>query len=312
LGDYIFHEGALPPTIQPDFEGSLFNSVPYRLLQDPAGWHSYFAIHTKRKKAVAAIYFHVADGLAQSPLRAPFGSVECSDDIPPQVLFDFLSFVDEGIKKMGVQRVVIKNAPGYTAARREALLQTFLINLDYRVITAEAGAIIPVSGNFEDRVDLWEKRKLKQAYSSGLQARELTVDQLDTVYLFILASRKQKGYSLSMTLTEVRRVLMRFLERFHLFGVYQDETLVAASIAVAVNDQTLYNFYSAHDGAYDHLSPVVMLIERLYMHCASRGLSLLDLGTSAVDGKPNFGLLEFKMRLGGVPTPKLTFEKTFS
>jgi hypothetical protein len=312
LGDFIFHNGALPATISIDFDESLFNTAPYRLLQSASGWHSFFVIHAKDKKAIAGIHFYVKDNVAQSPFRAPFGSVDCVDDLPSQVLFEFLLFVDSGIKKTGVHQVVIKHSPASYAPRREALLQTFLLNLGYRVANAETGAVIPVAGQFEDHLDPWEKRKLKQAQASALQGRQLTPGNVTAVYDFILASREQKGYSLSMNREEIRRMVERFPERYLLFGVYQDALLIAAGISILVNDRVLYNFYSAHDSAYDHLSPVVFLIDGLYSYCTAHHLTLLDLGTSAVEGRPNFGLLDFKMRLGGIPTPKLTFEKTFS
>jgi len=312
LGDFIFHNGPLPADIRLDFDESLFNTAPYRLLQSPSGWHSFFVIHAKEKKAVAGIHFYVEGNVAQSPSRAPFGSVDCVDDLPSQVLFEFLRFIDDGIKKTGVHQVTIKHSPAAYAPRREALLQTFLLNLGYRVAHAETGAIIPVAGKFEDHLDAWEKRKLKQAQAAALHGRPLTPDHVETIFHFILASRKQKGYPLSMTLEAIRRVVERFPERYLLFGVYQDDRLIAASISIRVNDRVLYNFYSAHDSAYDHLSPVVFLVEGLYSYGMAHHLALLDLGTSAVEGKPNFGLLDFKMRLGGLPTPKLTFEKTFS
>ena len=312
MGDFIFHNGPLPADISLDFDESLFNTAPYRLLQSPSGWHSFFVIQSKEKKAVAGIHFYVEENVAQSPLRAPFGSVDCADDLSSQVLFEFLLFVEGEIRKAGVRKVVIKHSPASYAPRREALLQTFLLNLGYRATHAETGATIPVIGKFEEHLDPWEKRKLKQALASALECRQLTSDQLDTIYHFILASRNQKGYSLSMTLEEIRRVAEKFPERYLLFGVYQDDQLVAAGISIVVNDRVLYNFYSAHDSAYDHLSPVVFLIEGLYSYCTLYNLMLLDLGTSAVEGRPNFGLLDFKMRLGGIPTPKLTFEKTFS
>jgi hypothetical protein len=97
-----------------------------------------------------------------------------------------------------------------------------------------------------------------------------------------------------------------------LFGVFQDDKVVAASIAIRVTTQVLYNFYCDHDNQYDAVSPVVFLIEGIYQYCASQKIPLLDLGTSAVAGKPNFGLLEFKMRLHGQPTAKLTFQKNIA
>jgi hypothetical protein len=312
LGDFIFHNGPLPADIRIVFDESLFNTLVYRQLQSPSDWHSFFVIDAKEKKAVAGIHFYADGDVAQSPLRAPFGSIDSVDDLPPQVLFEFILFVDGELKKTGARRVVMKHSPAAYAVRREALLQTFLLNLGYRVASAETGATLPVNGKFEDHLDAWEKRKLKQARTSALQCRQLTPGHLDTLYHFILTSRTQKGYSLSMTLEALQRVVEKFPERYLLFGVYLDDVLVAAGISIVVTKGVLYNFYSAHDNGYDHLSPVVFLIESLYSYCVRHSLTLLDLGTSAVEGKPNFGLLDFKMRLGGIPTPKLTFEKTFS
>ena len=115
-----------------------------------------------------------------------------------------------------------------------------------------------------------------------------------------------------MTLAALREVVYHFPQQYVLFGVYQEETLVAASIAIHVNSRILYNFYADHDMAYDHLSPVVLLTEGLVRYAQEQKADWLDLGTSALENKPNFGLLDFKMRLGGKPTAKLTFEKVLT
>ena len=52
-----------------------------------------------------------------------------------------------------------------------------------------------------------------------------------------------------------------------------------------------------------------MVTKALYEYCQEHNISLLDFGTSAVNNQPNFGLLNFKMRLGGIPSAKLTFQK---
>jgi lipid II:glycine glycyltransferase (peptidoglycan interpeptide bridge formation enzyme) len=52
-----------------------------------------------------------------------------------------------------------------------------------------------------------------------------------------------------------------------------------------------------------------VLLRGLYDYAAEHGIPLLDLGTSTVDGKPNFGLLSFKTRLGAELTPKISFAK---
>lgn len=279
-------------------------------LQAVEGWHSFHALNEKHRIVVAAVHFHLAQGDARSPLKSPFGSIELAPGVSPLIVFRFLEFVESRLKSRGAGRVHIKHYPSDYNSAESALIHTFLINLGYSVADAEVGAVITVSdGPFEHTLDGWERRKLRQAAASGLQGRELPRSELKTVYEFIYACREHKGFGLSMSLPEIQDAVRTFEKEFILFGVFQEDHLVAASIAIRVKPKILYNFYSAHAPEYDSLSPVVFLIDRLYAYCRQHGISLLDLGTSAIDGKPNFGLLDFKLRLGARPTTKFTFEK---
>jgi hypothetical protein len=111
---------------------------------------------------------------------------------------------------------------------------------------------------------------------------------------------------------EIKTVCDHFPDKFHLFGVFDNNALAAASISIVLNNAVLYNFYSAHARQYDALSPVVGLMEGIYEFCQGEKIRLIDLGTSALQGRPNFTLLDFKLNLGATPTQKLTFEKVFT
>jgi hypothetical protein len=87
------------------------------------------------------------------------------------------------------------------------------------------------------------------------------------------------------------------------------DKMVAASISIRVNENVLYTFYYDHLRAYDSVTPIVFLCDGLYNFCQKNQLSLLDLGTSNPNGKLNQSLLDFKLSLGAVPSPKLTFQK---
>lgn len=311
MEEYTFSE-SLPAGTETGFEISLFNQPLHLLLQSREGWQTYYALNTKHARIEALLHVHVEEGVARSPFKSPFGSVELSDDLPPLVLFRFLEFAEARVKARGARSIVIRNPPHDYNAAAGTLLQVFFTNLGYRLAQAETGSMIAVQGHFERRLDAWEKRKLRQAHDAALVFRKVPLEQLDVIYLFILACRKQKKYSLSMTLSELRAAADQFPNQYVLFGVYQQDTLVAASIAIHVNSRVLYNFYSDHDMAFDHLSPVVMLVEGMVRYAQEQKVAWVDLGTSALDGKPNFGLLDFKMRLGGKPTAKLTFEKALT
>ena len=115
-----------------------------------------------------------------------------------------------------------------------------------------------------------------------------------------------------MSYAQMKTVCDNFPEDFKLFGVYDNNALAAASISIMINKSILYNFYSAHAKQYDALSPVVRLMEGIYEHCQSDKIKIIDLGTSALNGRPNFGLLDFKLNLGASPSEKFTFEKILS
>ena len=310
LEDYRFHEGPVPEGYQRGAAPAIFNTPQHLVLQAVEGWHSFHALNEKHRIVVAAVHFHLAGGEARSPLKSPFGSVELAPGVSPLMVFKFLEFVESRLKSRGAQRIRIKHYPSDYNSADSALLHTFLINLGYGVAEAEAGALIAVTdGPFESTLDSWERRKLRQAAASGLQGRELPRAELKAVYEFIHACREQKGYELSMSLPDIQDAARTFEKEFILFGVFHEDRLVAASIAIRVSSGVLYNFYAAHDAGYDALSPVVFLIDRLHAYCRQHSIALLDLGTSAIDGKPNFGLLDFKLRLGARLTTKFTFEK---
>jgi len=303
----------VPEGYQRVTEPAIFNTPEHMALQAVEGWHSFHALNEKHRIVVAVIHFHVANGEARSPLKAPFGSLELAPGVSLMVVFNFLEFVESRLKSRGTRRIRIKHYPSDYNSAESALLHTFLINLGYHIVDAEAGALITVSDDaFESTLDSWERRKLRQGAASGLQGRELPRAELRAVYEFIHACREQKGYTLSMSLPDILDAARTFEKEFILFGIFHEDQLVAASIAIRVNRRVLYNFYAAHAAEFDSLSPVVFLIDRLYGYCRQHSIALLDLGTSAVDGKPNFGLLDFKIRLGAKPTTKFTFEKNLS
>ena len=255
------------------------------------------------------MHFHVHNGTASSPYHSPFGSIDASPDLEPSMLFRFLQFIESDLVKTGVKKIIIKNPPTLYNTGLQTLLQVFLSNLDYRIITAEPGAIFTVNKSGEELSGNWEKRKIKQAQDKELQLRHEDIHQFKTLYDFIHDCRVQKGYPSSMTFDEMQRTVSTFPDRFLFTSVYQHNVMVAASICVRCNRHVLYHFYSDHNTIDKSSNPTVFLIRSLYEYCSENEIALFDLGTSSLAGIPNFGLLNFKMGLGASPTTKFTFQK---
>jgi hypothetical protein len=307
-----FFEGPLPKGFKFDFESFLFNEERHRHAQSGGDlrWVTFYLLRTEGKKIVAVIHFFVSDGIALSPFKAPFGSVEFSKKIVAKDLFEFLGNVEEALKSKGVDAIRIKNPPASYGQASSSLLEVLLLNLGYRVDNAEINTAIAVNKTkYDQKVEAWEIRKLRQAEKAKLKFKEVPISLLGEIYEFIHSCRIERNQSLSMILPELMNVANACSGSISLFGVYQQAELAAASISIRVNERILYNFYSAHPRKFDELSPVVILIQGIYGWSQKQDVELIDLGTSALDGLPNFGLLDFKLRLGGQPSTKFCFVK---
>lgn len=308
MSKYSFHIAEPSGYPGKTYQATLFHLSEHLRLQAERGWQSFYIMDEKNKVLCAEVHFHVDGPYATSPLKAPFGSYVFSANLPAEIMFDFILFVDERLHARGVKQVTIKSPPVFYAPQQSALLHPLLVNIGYGVYHAEISSFVSVNEEkFSERIDPWEKRKLKKARQAELVSRILHTEHIESVYTFISQCRKEKGYSLSMTWQQIEKTVSAFADRFVLLGVFDQDTLAAAAVAVKVTDEILYSFYYDHQSVYDHLSPAVMLTEAAYDYCRNVQMKWLDLGTSAIDNKPNFSLLNFKLRLGAAPSPKYTF-----
>jgi hypothetical protein len=224
-------------------------------------------------------------------------------------LYEFIKWTEDQLKSKGVKRIEIKAAPELYN-KNSPLLATFLFNHGYQIIRSELSACIEVNPTSLYQVmTSWEKRKAGQIRKSNLRFNMVPVTRLKEVFEFISSCREERKQTLSMTYGQIKTVCDHFPDRFALFGMFDNNALAAASISILINKSVLYNFYSAHSKQYDALSPVVRLMEGIYEYCQVEKYRLIDLGTSALKGRPNFTLLDFKLNLGATPTEKVVYEK---
>ena len=206
--------------------------------------------------------------------------------------------------------MVIRDMPSLYRSETAALIQTFLFNLGFSVKHAEVSSVIQVNDQpFENGLHAWEKRKLKHSKQSEITVKKMPHDTAKLIYSFIHQCRTEKGYELSMSFEDLQHVMTTHPDHYILFNAFDKDKLIAGSVAIRVHQHILYNFYIDHASSYDHLSPVVQVIEALYDYCREQKIRILDLGTSALPGGPNFPLLDFKRHLGGKHASRLTFEK---
>lgn len=292
------------------FEPSLFNTPQFLALQAAEGWLSFFVIDENRQRAVAAIHLHLDNQTARSPLRAPYGSLEFCDTVRPQVVYDFVEYVVRRLRDHGAREIWIKHPPRAYAPASLSLVETFLINQQFTVDNAEPGAVIAVDASgFESGLQHSELLRRRQVERAGFEFRMVGEDSADDVFGFIASCNEEKGYKTSISIDNLRATVLAFPGRYLFSVVTENGNLTAAAISVRVKKQILYNFMMNHEKRYNQFSPPILLLEGLYRYCQANQIALFDLGTSALNGRPNFSLFDFKMRMGAVPTSKFSFYK---
>lgn len=310
MKDIVFIEGELPSGYTCTFLSRLFNTQPHRRLQSETGWVSYYALHAAGKKAVAAVHFHVSEGLAKTPFRSPFGSIECSSDLPPETLYDFITFFTGKLEERKVSRVEIKAPPlGYDLSG-QSLIAVLLVNHGFAIRQSELTCLLNVDERpFSLGLNNSKKHELKSSRAGDLVFQRLKPQAVEEAYRFLASCKREKGYFLSMSLEDLKKSFEIFPDDFFLFGVRYNNELVAASVVIKVTEQIAYHFIFDHVRRLNNLRPGLLLLEGIYHFCCEQDFKIFDLGTSALGGKPNFLLLEFKVSIGGRLSPKFLFEK---
>jgi hypothetical protein len=309
LADYFFTTSD-PVDCVENFERSLFHQEQHLLLQSKSGWIKFYILDSHKKKVEAFFPVHVDDDKAVSPFKSSFGSIVFNKALPAAALYNFIAFIEDELCRLGVKEIWIKNPPVAYYPGNLNLLQVLFLNKGFSISQAEAGSVLTVNDySFYSKITIKQQQKLKQAIAKGLSFTQIDIRQIEGIYFLLEKWQQQKGYTLSMTLNELRAVVAKFSNRFVITGVMLKSEVIAAAISIHVADSVLYNFYLSHNPTYNHLSPVVLLLDGLYSYCQKKSITLLDLGTSAANQQPNFSLLDFKQRLGAEFTAKLTFYK---
>jgi hypothetical protein len=292
------------------FDVDLFHHRQHLALQSPDPCFSFAAVDDSSETIQALVHFHVIQDTAYSPLRAPYGSFLISEKFSEQDLTRFVCFTESQLALKGVRKIVIKNPPDdYVPDVTLKMRSVFLLS-GYSIVRDEVSALLMVTEkSFEQGLHRSKKSRLRKCEQLGMKFELRPLQQLKNVYDYLLACRQAKGYGLSMTYQQLQDTVQHFPDHFILSVVQHNQTWVAASIAIRVRPNVLYNFYYDHSEQFDRQSPVVLLTKGLYDYCRHHRISILDLGISLADGLHNPTLLNFKLDLGARPGRKLTFEK---
>ena len=290
------------------FNKTLFNHPRHVLLQSEDAISFLLMIGDEYHGIFHCI---IEEGVAYSPIKSLFGGFETSKKVNNDELRNFIITSIKSLKKKKVERIRITIPANFfrkpkTKAQRKILQElgfTKVLKLKNHHIEITKKTLLP-------QLHEMEKRKLKKCNKEGLAFYQEANDMLPILYNFISLCRKEKKQALNISLENLQQSMESFPENYFIFSVKLNNEIFAVTVAVRVNENILYNFLPASPTKFNHLSPMVKLIDGLYSYARSNHYKYLDLGVSTTkDGKDQDSLVAFKKHMGGIRSTKVVMEK---
>jgi len=261
--------------------------------------------------STARISWFKQNGEGFSPLKAPFGSVDIQGPFSNDLVHQLLDELELEIQKNRVSALTITMPPDGYDFEIGFLLTKALQNRGFHTVYQDLNFHLDVQSDFKSHLHRSERWKLNKSIREGYTFQRNEKPNWGRTFRLLAESRERKGFRLSMDQESIEKAFLQFPERYHLFSVLKKEETVAIAIAIHINKDILYVFYTADHLMHRRLSPVVLLHQGLYSFCQHQNIKQLDLGTSSQKGLVNSGVANFKRNLGGIASLKNTFIKRF-
>ncbi len=256
----------------------------------------------------AEIYFSNNKQSLISLEASPFGGFMTDRIVVKEDVTSCLAQVEEWSKVHDMSHILIRLYPTAYHPESAALINEALLKFSFKILYADVAQIIDVTGG-SLKLNADKKRRLRNCNEQGFEFRSLPRDFLSEGYSLIVQSRTTKGYPVTMSLEDLQNMFVLFPHEYLLFGMFDRNRMIAASVSIKVNDEILYCFYLGDDLEYRTYSPVTALVAGIFEFCQTHKFSTLDLGLSTDKGIMNHGLYAFKKSFGANDSAKLTFIK---
>ncbi len=292
----------------------IFNTESYYRIHRTGNDRFFSLVSAPDDEIHAVAHFSEVDpGVFRSPACGTYGGIDLrAADYGP--LVRFLDDIEKQLRDAGARTITISTAPFAHDPQKSSWLFQNLCERGYAVELSQLNFSVEI-----DEVDLFQKmrhnnrKRFRKCEREGFRFSERDERGAREVYDVIARNRTHRGYSISMSYDDVRRMVETFPGAYSFYGVEHDGETVASAICVRLNARVLYTLFWGDAPGYEQHSPVAFLAAGLYAASRAKGFRLMDTGTvpSIRSGPAAAGLARFKENLGCKATLKLTYSKTF-
>ncbi len=281
----------------------LYNSCAYHQAHFQSA--SYGLALLRGEQVVGQIFFTQENDQAISLPKAPFGGMEWYDDFTEDELKQWLDLI-QGHLAPKITNLLLKN-PASIYDKNLEMVELVLAQRGTQIEQA-INHHIPIKNVELPSFAPMQQRRWRKCQQAGFKFSQEPISQVEIVYQFILNARHDKNIPVNISYQQLQKNLKAMPTSYTFFTVKHNQEIIAATVAICVNQHVLYHFLPASLTSYNVFSPMVFLLGNLYQYAQQNLYQYIDLGVSTLNHAPQTSLIDFKERIGGVPTTKTTWQ----
>jgi hypothetical protein len=273
--------------------------------------NGYDQVYSFENDYVGIDFYDVEDAfisIPKSTFGGPFFSDVASSDDIKKVLNQAEQFARENLKRV----MLVRCAPELYHIRNATINKEAFEASGYQIQVEDVDYSLLVKHHYMQNVHRSKQKIVREAFSGRYAYRWLTLDYFKQSYEQWSDTRIRKGYVMSMSYEESKRMFLDFSSEYQIFGVLMDEKLLASALIIKISPSIWYVMYWGDEVSVRNNSPITSLITALYREAFSANVALLDLGTASHHGILNEGVSFFKTTLGAIPNKMITWRKIIS
>lgn len=252
-----------------------------------------------KNRPVMGIVSGLRDGIWLSPFSAPMAALDWDHEPSVGTLIDFFSLLKSYLAPIPLRVTLPPSFISPSALTKTACVIANLsaetsVALNYHYPLAQ----FP---EFEKHLKPKARNHCHQAQKHDFEFRQVTVPR---AYDVIRKNRESKRYYLAMSCQDVTATAgVVPIDAFVLSSGGVD---VAAAIVYRIAPGVAHLVYWGDIPGYESMRPMNILPYYVFKYYHGAGYSIVNIGTSSINGMPNRGLCDYKESLGCIPSLVMT------
>ncbi len=246
------------------------------------------------------------------PYSSPFSMLEWFKECRNEELESCVDEVDQYCVDSGIRECVITLPPMIYDEKNITKWLACLLRAGYSVQELGLNFHIEMCDKDEYSQRLLRNGKknlnhaLNENYSFCLCSTE---EEKKQAYDIICENRKSKGYYLRMTWKDIEETITKMGHDF--FVLEHNGVKIAAAMVFSVTSDINQVVYWGDIQGYEEARPMNYLPYAMNRYYYDKGIRILDIGPSMLDGRPNYSLCDYKESIGCNVSGKYILKKEF-